>query len=122
MGREAAMSAGYRSFLVREQLEVYDEPTARALAAVLDHLKLLIAVAGDTATPEQLARSMCIPRDTQDAQNPDLDRLTDVLLRAGHGLLDRLVELAASSHDPDWQRHILTAMLTIVPSLDSSAT
>ncbi len=122
MGGEAATSAGYRSFHVREAFEVYDEPTARALAAVLNHLKLLIAVAGDTATPEQLARCMHIPHDTQDAQSPDLDRLTEVLLRACHGLLDRLVELAASSHDPDWQRHILTTMLTTVPSLDGSAT
>jgi hypothetical protein len=79
MGGEAASSAGYQSFHVREDLEVYDEPTARALAAVVDHLKLLIAIAGDTATPEQIARCMRIPHAALDVDDPDLDRLTDVL-------------------------------------------
>lgn len=122
MGAEAVSSAGYRSFQVREVFEVYDEPTTRALAYVLGHLKLLISVVGDTATPEQLARCMRIPHDALNAHDPDPDRLTDVLLHACHGVLDRLVELAGASHDPNRQQQILTMMLTTTPSLGGPPT
>jgi len=116
MCREAWSSEGYRSFQVLEAFDDYDELTARGLTYVLDHLKLLIAVTGDTATHDQIAALRNVPRYALDAHDPDLDQLTQILLDDCCIILRRLTELAASSHDPDRQRLILTTMLTTVPT------
>ncbi len=118
MEEEAGSREGYRSFCLLETFQVYDEPTARGLACVLDRLKLVISVAGDTASHDQIAALLHVPRYALDADAPDLDPLTQVLLDECCCILRRLMELAASSHDPDRQQHILTTMLTTVLSRD----
>ena len=118
MDEETASREGYRSFRVLQAFEVYDEPTARGLAYVLDRLKVLIAVADDTATHDQIAALLHVPRYALDAHDPDLDRLTQILLDECCCILRSLTKLAASSHDPDRQQHILTTLLTTVSSPD----
>lgn len=120
MGEEAGSREGYQSFRVLADFDVYDEPTARGLTTVLEHLKLLIAVAGDTATHDQIAALLPVPRSALGAHDPDLDHLTQVLLDECCCILRSLTELAAASQDPNRQQQILATMLTTEPSPDGA--